>query len=419
MIRRISIILFLLLNIHSTLFATTRRVLFLGNSYIYTNNLPLLVQQIATSMGDTLIYDENTIGGYTLQAHSTDVTSINKINAQAWDVVILQEQSQRPAFDPSQVATDTYPYAKKLDSMIRNHRPCTETMFFMTWGYKNGDAGNCAAYPPICTYLGMQQRLRESYLQMAQDNNAIVSPVGAAWKQVRDSFPSIDLYSPDESHPSISGTYLAACVFYASIFHKNPIGTSITGGVAATNATNLKRIAGKIVLDSFSKWNQYGNYTYANFSKSLNTNTVTLSNTSVNATNYYWTFGDGGNSNITSPSHTYAVNGKYYITLVASNSCFSESKKDSINIGTTHIINPPAGNINIAATGSGNITIIYSVNEPVLLELYDMNGKKLREYIFSSGTGSLTENISPGFYIYKYYPKNRITESRLTKISVY
>ena len=72
------------------------------------------------------------------------------------------------------------------------------------------------------------------YKRQTQDNNAIVAPVGSAWKQMRDSFPSVDLYVPDESHPSASGTYLAACVFYASIFHKNPMQTTFNNGLATT-----------------------------------------------------------------------------------------------------------------------------------------------------------------------------------------
>jgi len=61
----------------------------------------------------------------------------------------------------------------------------------MTWGRKNGDAGNGAFHPPICTYEGMQQKLRERYMQMTTDNNANTSPAGVAWKTVRDSFPLI------------------------------------------------------------------------------------------------------------------------------------------------------------------------------------------------------------------------------------
>lgn len=381
--------------------ATTRKVLFLGNSYIYTNNLPLVVQQIATSMGDTLIYEENNIGGYTMQAHSIDAVSINKIYAQPWDIVVLQEQSQRPAFSPGQVATDTYPFARKLDSLIRDHRSCTETMFFMTWGYKNGDASNCAFYPPICTYAGMQQRLRESYLQMAQDNNAIVSPVGAVWKQVRDSFPAINLYSPDESHPSMEGTYLAACVFYTSIFHKNPATTTVTSGIAAVDAAKLSRMAGKMVLDSFSKWNQYGNYTYANFTKSVSGKVANFTNTSVSATTYNWAFGNGNTSIATSPSQTYATNGLYIVTLNASNTCFSETKKDSVVIGPTGIYSIRKGDDNLKAfaTGDGGLCMSNTADVgSITVTVMDMNGRILENLTVSAGA-TVQRQLIPGLYV--------------------
>jgi hypothetical protein len=49
---------------------------------------------------------------------------------------------------------------------------CTETVFYMTWGHQNGDPPNCAAYPQICTYSGMQDRLTQSYIEMGQINSA-------------------------------------------------------------------------------------------------------------------------------------------------------------------------------------------------------------------------------------------------------
>ncbi len=415
--KKLFIITLISILIQNASSATTRRVLFLGNSYIYTNNLPSIIQQMAISMGDTLIFDQNTIGGYTLEAHSNDATSINKIYSQAWDIVILQEQSQRPAFDPTQVATDTYPFARKLDSLIRDHRPCTETMFFMTWGYKNGDASNCAFYPPICTYAGMQQRLRESYLQMAQNNNAIVSPVGAAWKQVRDSFPAIDLYSPDESHPAMNGSYLAASVFYASIFHKNPINSSYTGSIATSDAQTMRRIAAKITLDSFNKWNQYGSYSYANFTKSVSGNTVTFTNTSVNAQNYSWNFGDGNTSNTTSPTHTYTTSGKYYITLTASNNCFSETYKDSVLIGTANINPIDIHPVVISNTSENKIFIqntstAYNYNITIL----DVNGRRVISDNLFKNTSKSYELI-PGIYLGVFQDRDGIMYKK--KIQVY
>lgn len=124
----------------------------------------------------------------------------------------------------------------------------------MTWGRQNGDASNCPVYPPICTYAGMQQRLRESYLEMAVNNNCWVAPAGAAWQLVRTQNPGINLYSPDGSHPSAAGTYLVACVFYATLFQESPVGLGFTAGLPATDAAVLQQAAAQTVLDSLSTW---------------------------------------------------------------------------------------------------------------------------------------------------------------------
>src|SRR4051812_45886499 len=76
----------------------TFHVLFIGNSYTYVNNLPQIVADVASSMGDSLIYDSYAIGGYTLEQHFADSNCTNKIKAGGWDYVILQEQSQLPAW---------------------------------------------------------------------------------------------------------------------------------------------------------------------------------------------------------------------------------------------------------------------------------------------------------------------------------
>ncbi len=378
--------------------AAKKKVLFIGNSYIYTNNMPSILQQLATSMGDTLEYDQNTPGGYTMNQHSADATTISKIYSKPWDIVVLQEQSQRPAFPPAQVAADTYPFAKKLDSMVRDNNSCTETMFFMTWGYKNGDASNCPGYPVICTYEGMQMRLRESYMQMTQDNNAVIAPVGAAFKVTRDNFSAIDLYSSDMSHPSMFGSYLEACVFYASIFHRSPVNSTYTAGLSSAEAGILRKVAERVAIDSMNKWIQYGSYPYAAFTSSVNNKTINLTNASLNATSYAWSFGDGNSSTQQSPSHTYAANGKYAVKLTASNSCFSETKTDTAVIGTTGISNITATSP-LQIFNAGNALIIFSSNADCLLEVYDMNGRKQRSLHIEAGN-KLSDTFIPGMYTY-------------------
>ena len=154
------------------------------------------MSNIALSFGDTLITDANTPGGYIFRLHKTNATSVSKIQAQSWDFVVLQEQSQIPSLPQSITQQDySMPHSIELDSMIKANNECTKTVFFMTWGRQNGDATYCGQHPPVCTYNGMQQELRNMYMWMADTNSAWVSPVGAAWKNVRDSFPSINLYA--------------------------------------------------------------------------------------------------------------------------------------------------------------------------------------------------------------------------------
>ena len=230
-------------------------VLFLGNSYTYVNNLPLLIKEIALANGDTLLFDSNCPGGHTFNNHFNNATSPSKINAQTWDCVILQAQSQEPSFSPSQLEAQTLPYAIKLDSLIKNNNNCSETIFYETWGRKYGDASNCVSYPPICTYLGMQDRLRASYKLFADTTHSILSPAGEAWRKSIAQNPTLELYSSDQSHPSLEGSYLTACVFYETLFHKSVLSNTYTAGVSSINVSFLQQIAHDVVNDSLLVWN--------------------------------------------------------------------------------------------------------------------------------------------------------------------
>ncbi len=395
--------------------ATTRKVLFIGNSYIYTNDVPLLLKNLALSMGDTLIYDQSTPGAHTLQLHCTNATTIQKIYSQQWDVVIVQEQSQRPAFSPGQVEQQVYPYAKTLDSLIHDNNSCTQTMFMMTWGYKNGDPSNCGVYPPICTYAGMQARLRESYMEMTQDNNATVAPVGAAWKVARDTFPTIELYSPDNSHPVVAGSYLEACVLYASIFHKAPNLSNYYSTVPQADAVKLQNVATHVVLDSLDSWQQLGNYVYADFDAAINNQTITLQNNSEKATAYNWNFGDMTTSTAaTPPPHTYAANGQYVVSLTSSNTCFTETTKQTINIGPVSVKgvsnNAPLINVYTATAGYVHITMLDAVDK---VEIYSVNGQRIRSYQMT-GKKTIQEQLPAGMYVCYAYMRDKYAVVKFT-----
>ena len=308
------------------------KVLFLGNSYTYVNNLPLITANAAASVGDTLVYDANAIGGYLLEQHLQDATSLSKIAVGDWDYVVLQEQSELPSFPIEQVDTEVFPYAKLLDSVIHHDNSCGRTMFYMTWGREFGDTSNCASWPPVCTYDGMDSLLYLRYMMMADSNSALVSPVGAVRHYIMNHYPTIQLYQPDQSHPTEAGTYAAACTFYTTIFKRDPSLITYNFSLTDSDAAHIRLAAKLIAYDSLSKWHvgQYDATAQATYT--VTGSTIAFTNTSSNATDYSWSFGDGSTSTLSAPVHTYSSNGIYTVTLTAIKCGKSDSIQFVINL---------------------------------------------------------------------------------------
>lgn len=236
---------------------SSRKVLFIGNSYIYTNDLPNMIKTLASDCGDTLEYSQSTPGGCTFQNHLSNSTTLSLIQQGGWDHVVLQEQSQLPSFPYSQVQNECFPYAEQLCQTIRGTTPQAMVVFFMTWGRRDGDASNCANYPPLCTYEGMDSLLCARYTEMAEQNHAALSPVGRVWNHLRNEHPEIELYSSDGSHPSAVGSYAAAVTFYTILFQRSPSCISNDLAVDAAAAQAVRETVEQVVYDSLDYWYRF------------------------------------------------------------------------------------------------------------------------------------------------------------------
>ena len=399
----------LIILISTSLFSQKKiRVLFLGNSFTYVNNLPLTVSQVAKANGDTVIYDSSTPGGYTFYDHSIDTNSLRKIAQGGWDYVVLQDQSEEPSFPPSQVQTDVYPYATLLDSLIHAADSCTETVFYLTWGHQNGDPPNCAGYPQICTYSGMQDRLTQSYMAMAQMNHSIVSPVGEAWRVIFDQPHPYDMYQTDSIHPTIYGTYLAANVFYQILFQKSALNDSfVTAGIPDSDAVVLRQVAYNTVFDSLSKWMQYGQIPLASFSDVVTGGQVAFTSTSISGSSFIWTYGDGQTGSGATASHTYDSTGTYYVTLTVYDKCRTSVYSDSVSVtvplpsglssegaSIARIYPDPASSVIHVDFGSANVSSGY--------ELYlvnDLGQISKRQTAHTSTLSVDVSDLSDGVYV--------------------
>jgi hypothetical protein len=224
-------------------------VLFIGNSYTDVNNLPSLIQQMGYCTGDTITYQANLPGGCTFGQHCNN-NSMTLIRQGGWDVVVLQEQSQYPAFPDIQVQSEVFPYAQELVENIYAASPCAEPMFYMTWGRKYGDEYNRPFFPPIGTYEGMDSLLYERYMYMGRTYDASICPVGRVWRYIRTNYDDIHLYAGDGSHPSLEGSYAAACAFYSLIFRKSPQPITYNPGIDERIAQTIRNVVQTVVYDT-------------------------------------------------------------------------------------------------------------------------------------------------------------------------
>jgi len=407
-----------LLLLPLSIFAQSYEVLFLGNSYTYSNNMPNMASQIATSLGDTLLVEMNAPGGWKLEQHAANnSSSIQKIQEKNWDYVVLQAQSNEPSFPPSQVEQETYPFAQILVDSIESNYSCTEPIFFMTWGRKNGDNINGQFYPIISTYLGMQQRLRESYLEMGIDNDATVAPVGMAWKESINTNPNFELYTNDESHPNIAGSYLTACVFYCTIFQESCLGASFfPSALSSDEAATLQSIASAVVLDSTQVWNMFAIQSVDTTQSSTNTYEF-----NVQASNYEgleWDFGDGTTDDNPNTTHSFTnTQNTVTLSLFTNDSCLVKNYTFDINT-TTNINtydpkddrgiqiypNPISHELNIEVLNESRVRIFNALGKLV----FDKNVKGHQRLNF--------ENQPNGYYMIQISNEQGFVSHKMIKI---
>jgi hypothetical protein len=226
--------------------ASCTRVLFLGNSYTGVNDLPDMFANLAWSGGHRVEVGVHAPGGWSLDDHAGSPDTRPLLASKPWDLVVLQEQSQIPSVEESR-QDSMYPAARQLVTEIREAgaRP----LFFVTWAHRDGWPEN-----GMPDYAGMQAAIDAGYLTIAAEEHAPLAPVGFAWSSLAGPGPDPALWQSDGSHPTTLGTYLAACVFYATIFGQNPAGLGYRAGLTEGGASAAATIAAATVLGDQSRW---------------------------------------------------------------------------------------------------------------------------------------------------------------------
>lgn len=215
------------------------RVLFVGNSYTYVNDLPAVLAAMSRAGGaTTLDVDSVTVGGATLRNHWDTNTAPTRIMAGGWDAVVLQEQSVTPVLNYTEFRT----YGVRFANLITASR--ARPVYYATWPRRAGDEVYAQSWSGGSLPV-FGRRLDQAYAQVgAMVAGSTVAHVGTAWMASLTANPAIDLYASDGSHPSLAGTWLAACVLYRALTGVTPppAADATAMGVPAADARALREL---------------------------------------------------------------------------------------------------------------------------------------------------------------------------------
>lgn len=201
-----------------------KSVVMYGNSFTYSNKgLPKRLRDLTSSIL------RNNAEGYTFQAvtkstahlalHQKQLHYQNTL--QLWDVVVFQGHSMEP-ISPKESTRENFEKSAKTMAKIA-HRAGSKVVYFMTWARK--------------THPEQTEEISKAYQDIAKETGGYVAPVGLAFAESIKRYPEIELYRRDGKHPTQAGTYLAAAVFFTTLYNRSPLGGAVPVGTNMSDKT--------------------------------------------------------------------------------------------------------------------------------------------------------------------------------------
>ena len=186
------------------------RILFIGNSYTSRNQLPRRVADLAASGRQPKPVEVAAIvaGGASLRRHWNAGLAQRALAGAAWTCVVLQEQSTLPIKN----VVRYHDNVRRFVSEIKVHG--ARTVLYQTWARQQAPQ--------------TQDDINRAVEEIAAEVGALVVPVGRAWQAAIERGLAAELYERDGSHPTVAGSYLAACVFVVSLLGEAPVGFAVS-----------------------------------------------------------------------------------------------------------------------------------------------------------------------------------------------
>ncbi len=174
------------------------RVLFIGNSLTYANDMPWIVQALAKATGQSLDVAVESLGGANLEDHWNHGAAQRRIDEGGWSVVVLQQGPSSLVENRENMRELTRRFAERIAKVG------ARTAMYMVW--------------PDSKRLAFFDQVRESYALAAEDVGGMLFPAGEAWRAAWRREPHAPLYRRDGFHPSPTGSYTAALSIYGMLY---------------------------------------------------------------------------------------------------------------------------------------------------------------------------------------------------------
>jgi hypothetical protein len=184
-------------------------ILFIGNSFTQRNDLPGLIATMAAEREVCIQQELISAGGASLRMHWNAGRAAQAIATGRYNYVVLQEQSTLPVKNAERMAENVQLFHEVIK------QAGSKTVLYTTWARQHSPES--------------QKAITDAYNSVGKKIGAIVVPVGSAWAKFIAGDDRPLLYDHDQSHPSLTGSYFAACVFLAALLKINPTGI-VAGG---------------------------------------------------------------------------------------------------------------------------------------------------------------------------------------------
>lgn len=407
-------ILFFICTINS-LGQDTTKVLFIGNSFTGANNLPNLFAQLSIDAGHNIVIDSHMPGGVSVgdigqgnQAHMNNPHVYSLLKSNDWDYVVLQDNQGRFSHPYGQFPDPTFQskviegHLKIRDSLLFYH-PCSHMIWFGGFGTKNGLA------PDFTSGSAMIDSIYQNYKFLNDTALEVIAPIGPAFLRIISGNPSINLWGADNTHPSLHGSFLTACVIYSSIFKQSPLLSSYNPGISTSDDSLLKMTGYQTTMDSIDFTG------LKSISPMLNKSNDTL--LVVNFQNCRWLY-----NNSPYPSNNCQAvmdsSGLYSAIVTDNNGCEFRTLAYEHNPGIISLMDYTKDLISLYPNPSKDnfILKLNDSNGPHLYTISTAQGELIREGEINSSSKTIgLSQQPPGMYILKIRIKGSLITRKIIK----